>query len=346
MDMKQFMIVDYLFLRSYMSELSEKIRLIISQFPRNFMRVIKGKSNQKLLQEIYNQTDQLGNIATIKTRLYWLLNEIKMWSDKRVCCEVCGKELKDKNVISITKGYKKTCSKDCERKLAYKHAQETCLKKYGCENSFQIDTVKEKLAKEQKVIQNKRDKTRQQHFKDDKGWNLAKSIETRLKKYGNTWNLEGVKLTKFLKYGNSTYNNPEKNTQTKRKNGTFNTSSQEAIVYMMLCQKFGKDNVIWQFKSEKYPFMCDFYLKQFDLYIECNFSWTHGGCAFNENKNSCIEKLNKWKEKAKTSKFYQNAIETWTVRDIKKISTAKKNNLNYLVFWTINEANNWIKHYD
>ena len=43
--------------------------------------------------------------------------------------------------------------------------------------------------------------------------------------------------------------------------------------------------------------------------------------------------LNKWKEKAKTSKFYSNAIVVWTKLDVQKRTIALKNNLKYYVIY-------------
>ena len=37
-----------------------------------------------------------------------------------------------------------------------------------------------------------------------------------------------------------------------------------------------------------------------------------------------------WQEKSKNSKYYQNAIENWTIRDVEKRDIAKKNNLNWI----------------
>ena len=325
--------------------MSEKLKIqlekLIESCPRNFMRVLKSKANGQLLDELTEKTKFLSKNATLKTRIFWILNGISSWNDKLVCCKICRKPLDNFNVLSITKGYKKTCSKKCERKLAQEQYEKTCENKYGCKNAFQIDDVKEKLLENQKEIQKKRDETRQMHFKNEKGWNLSKSLKTRLEKYGHAWNIHAVKFTKFKKYGNCNWNNIEKNIHTKRKNGTFNTSSQEIIAHELICQKFTKNDVIWQYKSEKYPFLCDFYVKSLDLYIECNFSWTHGGMFFDENNENCIQKLNDWKEKAKTSRFYENALKTWTIRDIKKLKTAQENKLNYKVFWTLDEILNW-----
>ena len=51
--------------------------------------------------------------------------------------------------------------------------------------------------------------------------------------------------------------------------------------------------------------------------------------------------LEQWKEK--NTKFYDNAITTWTIRDINKRKIAKENNLNYIEFWNINELKDWLK---
>ena len=124
---------------------------------------------------------------------------------------------------------------------------------------------------------------------------------------------------------------------TKKTNGTFKTSKKEDAVYEMLCNKFGQGNVIRQYWSEAYPFNCDFYIKPLDLYIECNFSWTHGGHWFDESNMEDVKKLQQWKDKG--TKYYLNAIDTWTVRDVKKKKIAEENRLNYVVFWKFNEVN-------
>lgn len=126
--------------------------------------------------------------------------------------------------------------------------------------------------------------------------------------------------------------------RTKRLNNTFGKSGQEDDIYGMLAGKFGKDDVVRQYKSEKYPFSCDFYIRSRDLYIECNFNWTHGGKFFDENSATDTGRLEIWKQKALTSDFYMNAVRTWSVRDVLKLKTARGNALRYLVFWTVDEA--------
>ena len=41
--------------------------------------------------------------------------------------------------------------------------------------------------------------------------------------------------------------------------------------------------------------------------------------------------------------MYDTAIDVWIVRDVKKKKFAVEHKLNYLVFWTLDEAASWIK---
>lgn len=118
---------------------------------------------------------------------------------------------------------------------------------------------------------------------------------------------------------------------TKRKNKTFSSSFPEEQMYLLLCDKFGETDVLRQYKSEFYPFNCDFYIKSKDLYIELNGSWTHGGHWFDSSSLDDVLKLHNWS--SKNSDYYDDAIMTWTKRDLNKRDFAIKNKLNYLVFW-------------
>lgn len=117
---------------------------------------------------------------------------------------------------------------------------------------------------------------------------------------------------------------------TRKKHNSFNTSKPEEEFYNMLLEENKTKTIYRNYKDNKrYPFYCDFYIKEDDLFIELNKHWTHGSKPFDPNDNFCQEQLELWKEKAKTSQFYKNAIETWTIRDVEKQRIAKENNLNY-----------------
>ena len=244
------------------------------------------KNRQHLRDFIFESTKQLVDTNEfkykMKTRIFWILNDIDNWNDNRAKCIVCGKPLKNINVKNVYVGYvRKTCCKACERKLAQQNIKNAMQSKYGVDNAYQIPTVVSELKERQTEIQNHRNAT-------------------------------------------------------KRKNHTFKTSKKEDLICELLYKHFSKDDVIRQYSSNKYPFNCDFYIKSLDLYIECNFSWTHGGHFFDESQKEDQEKLKLWK--SKNTKYYDNAIKTWTVRDVAKRRYAIENKLSYVVFWTFEEA--------
>ena len=145
-----------------------------------------------------------------------------------------------------------------------------------------------------------------------------------------------------LSKAQSLENTKQKISKTKKQNHTFNSSMPEKYFNDRLSVVFDKSDIEQQYYSEQYPFNCDFYVKSLNLYIECHFNWTHGGEPFDESNKDCIEQLNAWKEKAKTSRFYQNAIDTWTIRDVKKRQCAIDNNLNWLCFYIPRDFEQWL----
>ena len=181
----------------------------------------------------------------------------------------------------------------------------TCLQKYGVDSYSKTNEYKYKLKK------------------------------TSLEKYG----VEHPMKSNIVKDKYDYSNIVSKIILTKEKNGTFNISKSEYESYIILKEKY--PDILRQYKSELYPFLCDFYIPSLDLYIECNYSWTHGGKPY-EGTNEDNIKLNKWKEK--NTKYYDNAINTWTIRDINKRKIAKENNLNYIEFWNIKELKIWVKN--
>ena len=128
----------------------------------------------------------------------------------------------------------------------------------------------------------------------------------------------------------------EKCYQTRKANHTFKTSKPEDEAYKLLKEKFS--DVIRQYRSAEYPFFCDFYILSLDLYIECNYSWTHGGRPYVADDPVCQQQLAEWQ--AKGTAYYKNAIETWTIRDVRKREIGRK--LNWKEFWTIEEMKEWI----
>lgn len=127
--------------------------------------------------------------------------------------------------------------------------------------------------------------------------------------------------------------------ETKRKNGTFNTSKAEKHILSLLKQKFPCTK--YQYKCEKYPYNCDFYIPELNLFIEYNGMWTHGLEPFDETNINHLKKLSYWLERSTSSKFYTTAIYVWTYLDVRKRLIAQKNTLNYLSFYNLEQFNSW-----
>lgn len=125
--------------------------------------------------------------------------------------------------------------------------------------------------------------------------------------------------------------------ETRRAHGTFVSSAPENRYYEYLVSVYGVDDVVRQYSDSRYPYACDFYVKSEDLFIELNLSWTHGGKPFDSSDPKDIEKLRRWEEKAESSDFYRNAIETWTVRDVAKRKAFLDNDLNFSIIYSEKE---------
>lgn len=185
----------------------------------------------------------------------------------------------------------------------------TCLEKYGVASFTKTQKFKDILKLKYNIIQ-------------------QKSKNTCLEKYG-------------VEYPQQSKQVNNKSIQTKIKNNTINKSKLEDNVYEIILSKF--NNVYRQYKTNVYPFACDFYIPELNLYIETNFHWTHGNEPFNENSKKCIDILNIWNKKSKESKFYRNAVKVWVVSDPLKRKTAKEHNLNWIEFFNMKEFMKWFE---
>ena len=208
---------------------------------------------------------------------------------------------------------------------------ETNLEKYGVEYPIQSDIIKEK-----RIKSNLEKYGVEYPIQTPEVVNLIKS--TNLERYGTEYTFqsdiikEKSKQTNLERYG---VDHPSKSEivklkiyNTHKRNNSFNTSEPELKLLKLLQDKFGFNNIEYQYKSSKYPFVCDFYIKSLDLYIELQGSWTHGFEPFDATNPDHQNKLQIWK--SKNTKFYNNAINVWTVRDPLKRKIAKDSNLNYI----------------
>lgn len=242
--------------------------------------------------------------------------------------------------------------------------QQTCLERYGVNNGMKVKEIVSKIKANNKKeygvewvfqrpeIQQKSVDTFIERYGIRHYTNPEKAKQTikenNLEKYGveHTFQRQDVKQksieTCIERYGKQDLTNITNHAQldcvktkiieTKRKNKSFNTS----VIEEDFTEYLNKNCVNYkrQYKSKEYPYACDFYFPDNNLYLEIQAMWTHGEHPFNPNSKEDQSTLQEWK--SKNNKFYNCAIETWTKRDVLKRETAKKNNLNYLEVFTTN----------
>ena len=133
----------------------------------------------------------------------------------------------------------------------------------------------------------------------------------------------------------------KKEIETKKKNGTTTSSNPENESYNILVKLF-PDVVRWYNSDARYPYECDFYIPSKDLFIECNYHYTHGPHPFNCNDKDDIALLEYIRSKqgylengSKNSYYVYEDV--WTRRDVEKLACAKLNNLNYIYAYNLDE---------
>lgn len=108
-------------------------------------------------------------------------------------------------------------------------------------------------------------------------------------------------------------------------------------LHEMLCERFGADDVVRDYKSDEYPFPC-FYIKSRNLRIEIFDHASHGGHWFNKSNPTDRAKLKCFNAAFKADgddEYACNVASTWSDIDIAKRWYAAKNGLNYVVFWDL-----------
>ena len=207
--------------------------------------------------------------------------------------------------------------------MSYKQdkIKNTNRQKYGVDNPYQSEEIKKKIRE-----------TNLQKYGVDNAMKLKATIEkckqTNRKKYNADCYAHTNAFKKFMQDNKETFT--EKIFDTKRKNHSFKKSSKEDKLFEILSSNW---KVIRQYHSEVYPYACDFFIPELNLYIEYNGTWTHGKHPYNKNNSTDTDTLLEWQNKGINSKFYLNAIETWTLRDVNKLNTAKQNKLNYMMIY-------------
>ena len=198
--------------------------------------------------------------------------------------------------------------------------KETCLLRYGVDNVSKVDSVRFKIHESHSTEEwkEKVKKTKMERYNDPNYNNMDQNLKTKKERYND-----------------SHYNNMEKNIATKKRNHSFSQSKDELTLYRYLVEKYGADDVVRQYKEDRYPFYCDFYVRSKDLFIELNIHPCHNFKKYDPERDE--KELQAMMEKAKTSRYWANMIDVWTRRDVEKLEWANKEHLNYITIYTRNE---------
>ena len=342
------------------------------------VKFLNGKKNQLFNKTCCKEHANMLDSITVKKVLKDIYSDVnKKQEINNKIRETCLLKYGDEHYSNRIKA-KETClqrygvTSPLKSEIFKQKSKETCLQRYGVEYTGQIP---EKIEKTHKACLEK--------YGVDSVFKVQKfrnqSLDTCIKKYASNeddinsivnigqlkYIKDKIKNTCLEKYGVENpmqaqyYKNlissilssneiQEKIYNTKLLNNSFNISYQEDVCFDLLKEKYS--DCIRQYKSELYPFNCDFYIPSLDLYIEYNGSHYHHYHPFDINDDNDINELNRLKEKAENSNAhkngkksqYDNIIYTWTILDLKKRNIAQQNNLNYIEFWNINEVKEWI----
>ncbi len=340
-------------------------RYILNLYDSEYKLTWNGlkKSYPYIFSYLSNRFDD--NCRKITEVMYRIRNSL----NSHPVCPVCGKPVK---FVDKTRGYKVYCSQACKNsdkgKLLFNQKlQNTCFEKYGVQNPFQDENVKQKIketclqrygyehACQSEGIKQKTQETCIKRYScpvsSQNTEVKRKLIETNMSRYGVPYTFmsdiqkEKSKETCLEKYGYEyalqVPSIREKGYLTMKQNGNFVTSKLERC----LMDYMDENNIIYkrEYKSELYPFKCDFYLVDYNLYIEIQGHWHHGYnhitkkyVIYSEKEEETQQLLTLWKQKAIYSQAYRDAIEVWSKRDVIKRETAWKNNLNYVEIFTNN----------
>lgn len=241
-------------------------------------------------------------------------------------------------------------------------AKATHLARHGVENPFARDDVKDQIRQTVQerygvdnpslspVIQERRRQTMQERYGVDNPF-ASETVKEQIRQtvqeiYGVDYAVQSEAVQEQIRqtmrerygvdYGMESAEIRARAMDTKRKNGTFNSSSSEDALYELLVEYVDHHGmtVVRQYcDEERYPFAVDFYIPERDLFIELNGSWSHGRHWYEADREMDQNTAQTWRKKSEKSKYYRAAFETWTQRDVRKREAARVAQLNYVALW-------------
>ena len=275
--------------------------------------------------------------------------------EHRPKCPFCDKPVKWRGKRYLNKLFSDTCG---DKQCWLNYREHTMISRFGTPHLGCSEESVEKIKK-----------TKMERYGDPFYVNKEKRFITNLERYGNTVGVnesviekrrqtsmkhfgvpspiqseivkEKYRKTCMERYGVDNYRKSEecvnKIINTKKRNGTVNTSKYEENVYIWLKDAYGEDDIIRQYRDKRYinpknghMYHCDFYIKSLDLFIELQIYWQHGPHPFNSLSQEDIDYLNEAKEKARAKPIYNRLVEGWAHYDVIKRNAARDSGIKLL----------------
>lgn len=197
------------------------------------------------------------------------------------------------------------------------------------------------------------------------GWVLSNSSKEKIEKRKNTLNekygttslykvpgiKEKIRNTNIRKFGVPSVmlnqDIKEKQINSMIKSLKQGTSKPEEDLYKILKGKYILTK--HHYRNIEYPYNCDFYIPEKNLYIEYQGSQYHHGHPFNPNNQDDIKEkisLERHASSFARKNQYQCMLAVWTKSDPEKRKTAHENGLNFKEIWNLKNIDKELEDID
>lgn len=183
----------------------EQLKILVNEHSRTYTQILEHNQKYKELLKFINDNTPLlkDKFYTLKTKIFWILNDIHEFPK----CRTCGNKLDKVNVFRLHEpSIYHYCSGKCRKnnETVKLHCKQNLLKKYGVENVFQLHDIKEKSKKT--LLQ----KYGVDHYSKSDKWN-EQVKESSLKHFGTEHPQQSKTIkdkttqTTLKKYGKECY---------------------------------------------------------------------------------------------------------------------------------------------
>lgn len=232
-------------------------------------------------------------------------------SNREFSCDTCSKEFKGaKRTLGLEFHFCcKNCMREAQRKggVLWRRNRERCIEKYGVTHQLSVPAIREKMAltcarkygvanpSQAQSVREKKSISAKKTFSERGDEIKEKRMASNIENLGVPWPMMSQEVrdksrASFMsRYGdnvkcamdikeiveNTDFESAaQKRHETMKKNGTYKTSKPEDFFYLLLCEKYGIENVTRQVTIKQWPI--DFYVKSIETYYQVDGTYWHG----------------------------------------------------------------------